>query len=224
MRIIDYAVQKSAHAASSNFDTHIIYAGNYYHHDFIVPRVQDNHLYKDKLRHRVLRNMKKNNLKSALVTSLHMKRLDFITKEKMDEVRLGYAWMRYAWMRDAWMRYACSKNWFHIAKESVNDDLDGFLESLQSGKELESKAWTHFLPKLTNKEEEKFENKDKDFFRKCLFSKIEDSNNDNCKLADSDSMFVEGFCLRHTIRLDNPTIQDLSIKTTSKCRHSQCNI
>jgi len=198
MSIIDYAVQKSAHTAGSNFDTHIIYAGNYYHHDFIAPQMQDTYLNKDKLRRRVLRKMKKHNLKSAMVTSLHMKRLDFITKEKMDEIRLG------------------TENGFHIAKESVNDDLDGFLESLQSGIVLESKAWTHFLPKLTNKEQEKFENKDEDFFGTCLFSVIEDTNNDDRKLSDSDSMFVKGFCLRHTIRLDNPTIQDLPRKTSSK--------
>ena len=98
MSIIDYAVQKSAHTADSNFDTHIIYAGNYYHHDFIVPQLQDNHLNEDKLRRRVLRSIKKLNLKSAMVTSLHMKRLDFITKEKMNEIRLG------------------SKNLFDIAK------------------------------------------------------------------------------------------------------------
>ena len=203
MSIIDYAVQKSAHTAGSNFDTHIIYAGNYYHHDFIAPQMLDTYLNnfiqnKDKLRHRVLRSIKKHNLKSALVTSLLMKRFDFITKEKMDNIHLG------------------TENWFHTAKESVNDDLDGFLESLQSGRELKSKAWTHFLPKLTNKEQEKFENKDEDFFGTCLFSVIKDTNNDDCELTDSDSMYVEGFCLRHTIRLENPTIPDLSRNTTSK--------
>lgn len=197
MSIIDYAVQKSANTDAENLETHIIYAGNYYHHDFIVPQLQDNYLNKEKLRRRVLRKMKKHKLRSAMVTSLHMKRLDFITKEKMNEIRLG------------------TKNWFDIAKESVNDDLDKFFESLQRGRDWESKAWTHFLPKLTNRELELFENKDEDFFETCLFSLIEDVNNEDSKLTDSDSMFIEGFCLRHTIRIENPTIQEHS-KTRKK--------
>ena len=199
MSIIDYAVQKSANTDAENLETHIIYAGNYYHHDFIVPQLQDNYLNKEKLRRRVLRKMKKHKLRSAMVTSLHMKRLDFITKEKMNEIRLG------------------TKNWFDIAKESVNDDLDKFFESLQRGRDWESKAWTHFLPKLTNRELELFENKDEDFFETCLFSLIEDVNNEDSKLTDSDSMFIEGFCLRHTIRIENPTIQKLS-KTRKKLK------
>ena len=199
MSIIDYAVQKSANTDAENLETHIIYAGNYYHHDFIVPQLQDNYLNKEKLRRRVLRKMKKHNLRSAIITSLHMKRLDFITKEKMNEIRLG------------------TKNWFDIAKESVNDDLDKFFESLQRGREWESKAWTHFLPQLTNKELELFKNKDEDFFETCLFSRIEDVNNEDSKSIDSDSMFIEGFCLRHTIRIENPTIQKLS-KTRKKLK------
>ena len=93
--------------------------------------------YEDTLRSLILIGMMKYKIKSVIVTIINMERTRLITKDKMESFCKGKEYQ----------------------KDSVNDDLESFLEDLRLGKEPNEAVDTYFLPKLTEKEMELVEKK-----------------------------------------------------------------
>ena len=79
--------------------------------------------------------MKKNKTKSVMVTSIFLERRRLLTKEKMESYCEGV----------------------DFRKDSVNDDLESLFEKILLGKEPDERAWTYFLPRLTEEELESVE-------------------------------------------------------------------
>ena len=125
------ALQKISGKEAKELQTHIIYAGASYD--------------TDKLKSLVQREMKKNRIKSAMVTSYDLWRMNLITKGAME----GY----------------CMEE----ESDSVNDDLESLFEDLRLGKERrEIDVCTYFLPQLTEEELQLVEQKDKSYFESFL--------------------------------------------------------
>jgi len=169
-KVIDSALKKNSKAAVKKLKIHFIYAGRHYHN-----HINDG----DKLRSFILNGMKKHNIKSIMVTSIYLRRLNLITKEKMESYCKGE----------------------EDLKDSVNDDLESLLENIRLGKESYEKVWTYFLPKLTEEELELVERKDTSYlqsFGEAVFGTNPDVNETEMMLSESDSKYVYGQCLRRT--------------------------
>ena len=126
--------------------------------------------------------MKKYNLKKVMVTCLGMWRRELITKEKMENFY---------------------KEGFLPSKESVNNDQESLFENIRLGKEPDDRVWSYFLPKLTVKELKLIEIKDHDYLQTFLLSDP-DVDIAEMKASESNSKFVQAFCLRKTFTIENP--------------------
>ena len=165
---------------------HIIHAGDYYTWKH------------DRLNSFVTKSLEKLNLKSAMITQIHMFRHVLITKEKMEKMCLGKADID--------------------LKESVNDDLESVIENLQLGREPKPFSLTYFLPKLTEEELELVEKRDRDYFQTFYMCKNPDVKAEEMKLSESDSKYISGYCRRWTYmyRIDNPVFTDPNSSIESK--------
>ena len=175
--IVSSAFQKNAKSLSKALKTHIIYAGHYYA------------FHTDKLRLMILKEMKKYNFKSIMVTRLKLWRYKLISKEKVIDYCLG---------KDE-----------HY-KESVNDDLNSFFDDLRIYKNPKSLALTYFLPKLTDEEMNLIEEKDTIFFRTFMCRCNADVDETEMKLSESNSKFVEATGRRLTDIIENYDYQNVS--------------
>ena len=101
-------------------------------------------IYENRLRSFILEGMKKLKMNSVMVTSIYIRKWKIITKEKMEKYCKGEDRER---------------------EDSVNDDLESFLEDLRLGKETDDEVWTYFLPKLTEEELELVERKDASYLQ-----------------------------------------------------------
>ena len=129
------------------------------------------------------------NLKSALVTGIHMFRHLLITKEKMEDTCSG-------------------KNEVDgiIRKESINDDIESVYESIQLGEKPEPFALTYCLPKLTQRELELIETKDENYLQTFFQCENPDVDEKEMKLSESNSKYVEVVCMRRTNTVENPKL------------------
>lgn len=134
----------------------------------------------EKLRSIIMKNMKKYNIKSVMVTIFYMMRYQLITKEKMD--------------------YFC-KGKDCIFLHSINDDLQSFFEDLQLGKEPNKNTSTYFLPKLTDEEMKLVDRQDTSFLK--TISRRKDVEEAEMNLSDSNSKFVEGRSGRTTFTIES---------------------
>ena len=121
--------------------------------------------------------MKKCKIKSVMVSIICMERWRLITQEKMDS--------------------------YYKRKEpetdSVNEDIDSFLEDILLGREPNDRAVTYFLPKLTEKELKLVERNDLSYLETFTVSgKKVDVEKAEMNLSESDSKFVKSFALRET--------------------------
>ena len=120
--------------------------------------------------------MKKYKIQKVMVTKIFMNRVILWTKERMEAV--------------------CKKF------GSINDDLESVFEALQVGKEPKGFAWSHLLPKLTQKEMKLVEIKDPTYLQ-TFSGWYPDVKEAEMKLSQSDSKFVEGFGQRYTFTIEN---------------------
>ena len=120
-----------------------------------------------------------------MVTKINMWRWRLITKEAMEKFTKG---------EDIFGR-----------KDSVNDDLESFFEDLRLGKKPKKEVWTYFLPKLTEEEMELVEQKDPNYlltFYERYNGRNPDVPEDEMRLSESDSKFLEGLGYRKTFTID----------------------
>ena len=117
-----------------------------------------------------------------MVTKIYMSRRKLITKEEMEKYTKGE---------------------YDDRKDSVNYDLESFLEDLRLGKEPDEKVYTYFLPKLTEEEMELVEQKDTNYFQTFFWSWNPDVPEAEMLLSESDSKFVRGGGYRRTFKIEN---------------------
>ena len=168
-KVINSALQEISYVAKE-IKIHLVYAGYYYSYND----------YEDRLKSIISKAMKKRKIKSVMVTSIHSRRWELITKEKMES-------------------YAKGKE---NEKDSVNDDLESLFEDIQVGKEPDEWIETYHLPKLTEEELELVERKDTRFLR-TFYSPNPDVDETEMKLSESESKYVKGLCWRRTFGIEN---------------------
>ena len=128
------------------------------------------------LRSFILKGMKKYKIKFVMLTGIYMRRWNLITKEAMEKYCKG------------------EKN----EKDSVNDDLESLFEDLRLGKEPKKRAWTYFLPKLTEEEMELVEKKDTSYLKTFYLGDMKEKR----EKIQSDSKFIQGRCVRRTFTIE----------------------
>ena len=146
----------------------MVYAGSYYDRE-------------DRLRSILFDEMKKQKIKSVMVTSIDMYRVELITKEKMETYCKG---------EETWGKY------------SVNDDLEFLFENIRLGEEPDEYVYSYFLPKLTEKELKLVEKRDPSYLL-TFDSRNPDVNEAKMLLSESDSKYVTGFSSRKTFVIEN---------------------
>ena len=128
--------------------------------------------------------MKKNKIKSVMVTSINLDRWELITKEKMQS-------------------YCTGKNY---EKDSVNNDLESLFKNIRLGNyifgSLDEKVLTYFLPKLTEEELELVERKAKSYLQTFFYDDEADVDETEMMLSESDSKYVRGESFRRTFVID----------------------
>ena len=135
----------------------------------------------DKLRPIISNGMKKYKLKSVMVTKLYMRRWKLITKEKMESHSKGEEGVRH---------------------DSVNDDLESLFENIRLGKVPDEEVTTYFLPKLTKKELDLVERRNKSYL-KLFWSSNPDVDQTEMMHSESDSKYVRGESWRRTFVIEN---------------------
>ncbi len=144
--------------------------------------------------------MKKYQIKSVMLTSIGVMRVQLITNEKM-------------------VNYCNGKE---EAKNSINDDLESFFENIRLGKQPVKYARTYFLPKLTEEELELVDKKDLTYFASFIaarpsFDRI-DVVEAEMKASESNSKFVLAKGWRQTSTVENIQIEDS--QTSQNCFRS----
>ena len=148
---------------------HIICAGYYYKWEY------------ETFQSFVTRALKKQNLKSVMVTNLSMRRENLITKETTTNLCLGKTDLN-----------------GNRLEGSVCDDIESVFENLQLGKRPKPWAHTYFLPRLTEEEMELVERGDQVYFQTFHQSENPDVRRAEMMLSESDSKYVRGLCQRNT--------------------------
>ena len=175
-KVIESAFENSCDMITENMDIHIIYCGRYYNHlavDTLKTSIFVGRIHGDKRRITFERF-----IEPILLTIIYMRRLNLITKEKMDSYTFGKKY----------------------EKESVNDDLECFFESLPLCEKQVDCKLTYFLPKLTLPERTLVQQKDSDYL--STFSSSNPVKESEFKLSESTSKFVHGQCVRRTFQID----------------------
>ena len=131
----------------------------------------------------MLNVMRKYKLKSVMVTTINLHRWRLITKERMENYYNGKE----------------DRKRIH----SVNDDLESLFENIRLGKEPDELIRTYFLPKLTEKELELVERKDRSYCQTFEEWYSPDVNKREMMLSESDSKFVLSGCARRTFTIEN---------------------
>ena len=142
----------------------------------------------EKLRSNILNGMKKYKIKSVMVTSIDLERLELITKERMESYCKGETYL----------------------KDSVNDDLESLFENIGLGKKPNEEVKTYFLPKLTEEELELVERRDTSYLQTFSWEDDADVDETEMMLSESDSKYVDVLCTRKTYVIEN------SSKTSSE--------
>ena len=87
-------------------------------------------------------------------------------------------------------------------KDSVNDDLESLFENIRLGKEPDEEVTTYFLPKLTKKELDMVERRNKSYL-KLFWSSNPDVDQTEMMLSESESKYVRGESWRRTFVIEN---------------------
>ena len=173
----------------TGLEVHLFYVGNYYHYY---------NYNEDRLKAFVLRQMKKYEMKSVMMTMIDMWRWNLITNKKMDDFYLGnksVQSIRNFCVYNSTLGHLT--NWV-MPSQSVNDDLESFFEGLNVAKVQKLRNVTYFLPKLTDEEHKLIRNKDKHYFKTFYFSTNPDVDEIEMRRSESKSKFVYGESRRRT--------------------------
>ena len=122
--------------------------------------------------------MKKNKIKSVMVTSVNLDRRKPITKEEMESYCKGEKY----------------------EQDSVNNDLESLFKKIRLGKEPDEGVRTYFLPKLTEEEHELVVRNDTSYFQTFYYSNQLETD---VMLSESDSIYVCGVSRRKTFVIEN---------------------
>ena len=141
----------------------------------------------------VLEQLKKHAIESAMITHLFMYKNYLMTKERMEK------------FFDL-KRYTGEYDW--VPRESINDNLENFVEELCHRKEQEHSSQPYFVSKLTKEEMKLVENKNKEYtetyFRGSFGSDLSlDISAEEIKLSESKSKYVNAQCYRTTLIVKN---------------------
>ena len=190
--IIDFSLHENSEN-QTELKTHIVYAGYYY---------EGNAGREDMLRSLILEGMKKNEINSVMATTIFISRWGLITKDKME-------------------RY-CKGELDPERNKSVNDDLESFFEGLRLGKEPDENVGTYFLPKLTEEELRLVERKNASYLESFIFFNYADVDEDEMKLSESNSKFIEGWGHRRSFTIEIPNSPNIHYR--NKYRFSSSKI
>ena len=138
------------------------------------------------MRSHIQKGMERHGFDSVMLTILYMSRWKLITKHEMMEIQRCFA-------------------------ESINDELESFLEDLKLNKQPIHTVRTYFLPSLTDEELELVEQKDSNYLDTFLLSHRPDAEVLNSK---SESKFVKAINYRETYLI---TCMDTSPKNCECC-------
>ena len=131
-----------------------------------------------------MRKMKKYRLQSALLTTFEMQKHGLINKEQMENISKGQ-----------------EKLLQKGREQSVNDDLESFLENLRLGEKPDQFARTYFLPMLTKKEVKSVDPYLAHYLATLqVTSDVDETEN---KAHKSDSIFADAHCIRETYIIRN---------------------
>ena len=163
---------------------HFIYCGDYYHWE------KEGENREQTLKEMILSKMRLYGIQSSILTLLHMRRENLITKEKAKKAAEG--------------KLKNDRNWGGY-EGSINDDLERFFIYLQNQKDVkEEEVFSFFTPKLTN-EELKFVRDGNEEHLNTYVSYFDGLNPDvdveEMDESDSDSKYVHVQCERITIPL-----------------------
>ena len=139
-----------------------------------------------KLKEIILKKMRKYGIQSSILTMLHMRRRNLITKEKSKQAAEG--------------KLKNEPDWIYY-EGSINDDLDSFITKLQNSNEVEDEfVWSFFLPKLTKEESKLVEEKNEEHMLSYTRDNA-DVDVKEMKKSDSKDKFVHSVCFRETLHL-----------------------
>ena len=129
-------------------------------------------------------------IKSMIMTTMVMSRLNFITKNQAD---------------------------YYYFDESVNDDLESFYDKLRLGKKPNKSADTFFISKLTENEQELLEKKHLPYIKSCVeWENVlmrKELTDDGQSLFKPDPLeFVLVGCRRRTFKMKNSIFNCCSIQ------------
>ena len=145
----------------------------------------------------IRKGMKKNKIKSVMMTTLMMERDSLISKEKMEKIGKDLG-----------------------PDDSVNDDLESFIEGIQQGQALyywyhhatsdqkppgtiDGLVTTYFLPKLTQEELKLVDKSNSEYYLENFVSFQTKEDEAELKLSESKSRYAQCPCIRFTIILEN---------------------
>ena len=117
--------------------------------------------------------MKKHKVKSVMATCIYLFRSRFITKEDVE---------------------SC----YTDERVSVNDDLESLFQRIRLGKRPVRMVYTHFLPKLSEKEMVLVERRDPTYLRTFLCLRNPYVKETDMIFPESDSRYVAGISRRRT--------------------------
>ena len=143
------------------------------------------------------KQMKKYNIKEAILTKLEMQRLNLVTKEVVKKAYKG--------------ELKSDDDWED--RISLTDDLETFFFSLQTTEDVfedEEEVDTFFTPKLTEEELVLIHQKDEKYL-KSFFDSKPDVKVEEMAKSSSKSKYVHANCSRKTIPL--PHIENLTISS-----------
>ena len=169
---LDIALEKCAN--ESDLKPHIIYVGHKFYEN------------QNMLHTLVLEQLKNHAIESAMITNLLMYKNYLMTKEKMEDF---FDLKRY--FEDMW-----------VPRDSINDNLENFVEDLCHEKEQEHSSKNYFVAKLTEEEMELFKNKNKEHMKTYFcgsFSTLSDTGGPDVSVEEmklSESKYVNAQCWR----------------------------
>ena len=181
--IFDAAVKSIVDFGKDDLMPHFIYCGPFYFS--IQERIE-------KLKEMILTKMRKYGIQSSILTMLHMRRKNLVTKEKVKKAAEGKLKNELYW---------------EDYEGSINDDLERFFINLQNRKELKyEKIFSFFTPKLTNEELKLVQEGNEEHLNTYLdymdqVVKNPDVDVEEMKKSDSKSKYVHGHCYRETTPL-----------------------
>ena len=172
-----------ASSGNDGMAPHFVYAGSYYRSDRL-----------EHFKEMFLMAMKKNKIKSAMLTMLAMWQIKLVNEEKAKEAWDGKLKNDVAW-----------------GEICTYDDLEIFYTNILNSKKIkEETAYTYLTQKLTEEEMKLVENEDEDYL--SSFCQSYYTYREEMEESDSNSKYVHGQCIRCTFSLTLKRNKKMAVK------------